>query len=147
MYSRNYLSVFQNLCYAGGHNSAFGIKIRALNLDEFYYDLRNIDDKFSINGVGNAPIIIDYNYNSVDEALIHDVALYNEFAGFGLPVALLKKQIIGSIREIRDNYSNDYSYYRYRWEDFIIQGEKSLVFGNYVLLKPVISGKVKLFIQ
>jgi hypothetical protein len=142
LFGRSYLPVFKQICFAEGHNAAFGIKINFLDFNEFLIDLRRIDEKFSIQGVDNEPIVIDWDYQYPDEALFRDIARYNEFAGSSVPIVLLRKQIIGAIKERNTSYG-----YKYSWEDFEIQSDYRLNFGQYVLLKPFFSWKLKLQVQ
>ena len=141
-FSRNYLRLFQNICYAAGHNSAFGIQIKLLDLPNFIKSLELIDARYSIEAVNNEPIIINYNYNTPDSVLIEDIALYNEFSGHNLPVALLSKQLIGNMPETQTSY-----YYRYAWGDYFVQSEHKLDFGSDLLLKPIKSKTTKLICQ
>ena len=142
LYGRNYLPVFQRLCYAGGHNAAFGIKVRLFDFDEFMYDLDRVDKQFSISGIGNTPVIIDYKYNEPDIAMIDDIATYNEFAGQDLPIVLLRKQMIGDVRERFNKYN-----YQYSWGDCTIQSDHAVGFGSTVLIKPIHAGRLKLLVQ
>lgn len=141
VFSRDYLRVFGHICNAGGHAAAFGFHIGAFDLDTFLNSLRYIDDYFPIE-VRNEPIIINVSEIIPDSVFIEDVATYNEFAGQGLPVVYLRKQIIGDLRETRTKYS-----YKYKWGDYVIQSNYSLNFGTYVLLKPIKSIHTKLLVQ
>lgn len=140
--SRNYLNVFRQLCYAGGHNSAFGIRIPKLDMDMFLDDLQRIDELYSIQTVGNEPIISEVGALSPDMAMLNDIARYNEFTGPSVPVALIRKQFIGNVREQHSSYG-----YRYLWDDVMIQSSYRVSFGRYVLLKPYYSWKLKLEVQ
>lgn len=142
LFGRNYLTIFKQLCFAAGHNPAFGIKIPALGFNEFLADVVRVDEKFSIQHLENEPIIIDWQYQSPDEPLLHDIARYNEFAGPSVPIVLVKKQIIGSIREKHSKYG-----FKYEWDNLEIQSDFKVRFGQYVLLKPFFSWKMKLQVQ
>lgn len=138
---RNYLSVFQQLCYAGGHNAAFGIRVKNLDFDDFMCALYRVDKYYSIDTVPNEPIVVEYSFGEPDESLIEDVATFNEFAGQEVPIVLLRKQIVGSIREQYSEY-----YYKYSWGSYSIQSNHSLPFGSFALLKPFHSWCTKLLV-
>lgn len=141
-FSRNYLSLFRQFCYAGGHKPAFGLKVRLFDFDDFISNIRNIDENFSINTVSNKPIIISVAGQEPDNVLLEDMASYNEFSGQHLPEVFIKKQIIGSMREIKTAYN-----YKYVWGGYYIQSDHQLGFGTTVLLKPVKGITTKLIVQ
>lgn len=137
---RNYLPLFKQICHAGGHDAAFGFKLNALDYDQFICDLNNIDQKFSIAGIGNAPVIIEIgDWEPADELMLSDAALYNEFASPGVPVVLIRKRITGAITERKTDY-----YYKYNWDGVEIQSNSRIAFGHCVDLKPILSWKLKL---
>ena len=142
LYGRNYLNLFQQLCYAGGHDSAFGMKIRLLELNNFLSDLTKIDQLYHIDTISNEPIIIPYEFQTPDSVLIEDMATYNEFSGNKVPVALLKKSLVGGMREQMTKY-----YYRYYWGDYFVQSDYHLDFGTKMILKPIRSSCTKLLYQ
>lgn len=140
---RNYLPVFKQLCYAGGHGAAFGLRINGLDYDEFLQDLRRVDDNFALSGIDNLPIVVELEDTELpDNELIRDVASYNEFASPGVPIVLLRKRIIGNIYEKKTDYS-----YKYLWGDIEIQSENRIQFGRYVNVRPIFSWKLKLLVQ
>lgn len=141
-YSRYYLPIFQQLCYAGGHGPAFGLLIKPFELADFLKRLLTIDRYFHIEEVDNEPIIIDYNYSEPDEGLIEDIALYNEFSGNFLPVIYLRKQLIGNMSQKVTSY-----YFSYDWGSFFIQSEFPIEFGQYMIIKPVKGLRIKLLTQ
>ena len=138
---RNYFEIFKQLCYAGGHNSAFGIKINILDFDRFMLDLDNVDRNYSISEIGNAPIIINVDNELIDEAMLEDMARYNEFASPNVPVVLLQKRMVG-ISEVYSSY-----YYKYKWDEFEIQSDTKVRLGETVLIKPLFSSRLKLLVQ
>ncbi len=140
---RNYLNVFKQLCYAGGHEAAFGLRINVLDYDEFIQDLRHVDENFALTSVDNLPIIVELEDTELpDISLIQDIASYNEFAGPGVPVVLLRKRIIGNIYEKKTTYN-----YKYIWGDLEIQSDNKIQFGRVVNVRPVNSWKLKLLVQ
>lgn len=141
---KNYLPTFKQICDSGGHGSAFGFTVHALDLSRFYKDLINIDRNYSISSVSNNPIVIDVDENEfvASTDVITDIARYNEFSSIGVPVILLRKRIVGDMIEQRSKY-----YYKYLWGDFAIQSDYRLQFGKQVFIKPLFSGQLKLFVQ
>lgn len=142
LYGKSYLNIFKHICYAAGHNSAFGLKINLLDMSYFLQRLEYIDNYYSIEDVPNEPIIVNYNYNTPDNTLIEDMALYNEFSGNTIPIAFICKSLIGAMRETQNSY-----YYRYDWGDYFIQSDYHIDFGTKMIIKPIRSGRVKLLYQ
>ena len=141
-YSRNYLPIFQQLCYAGGHGPAFGLVIRPFEITAFLKRLLVIDQHFHIEAIGNEPIIIDYNYSEPDDGLIYDIALYNEFSGSFLPVVYLRKQFIGRMKYNKTDWGCSYS-----WGEYYIHSDYPIEFGKFMLIKPIWGNKIKLKAQ
>lgn len=142
VFGRDLLSIFKQICLANGHKPAFGVKVAAFDMEEFLNDLHRVAKRLEIADVDNKPIVIDYHYLTPDRALIEDVAEINEFAGTGVPVVLLRKQLVGSIREVKTPYN-----YKYRWEDYYLQSNHALSFGSMLLLRPTKAGTTKLLVQ
>ena len=142
LYGRNYLNVFHTMCYAGGHGAAFGIRIRIFEYTNFKNALHHLDEHFAIRHIENKPIIISYPYSEPDEALITDIATYDEFTGPNVPMILLRKMIIGDMREMKNKWN-----YKYKWGDFFIQSDYQLHFRSNVLLKPTHTASVRLLVQ
>lgn len=142
-YSRTYLPLFQQICYAGGHGPAFGLKIKLFELSSFLKKLETIDQYFHIDDVENKPLIFTHEYAIPDDGLIEDMALYNEFSGNHLPIAYLQKSIVGALKPKQTSY-----YWRYDWGDnYFIQSDFPLEFGSKVLIKPVHTARTKLLAQ
>lgn len=141
-FGRNYLVLFQQICHAAGHASAFGLMIRPFDFDDFISNLKRIDSQFSINTISNEPIIVTIGNEEPDTVLIEDMALYNEFSGQNVPTVYIKKLVIGSMREQKTYYN-----YKYRWGKYLIQSENRLNFGTYTLLRPTKGLKTKLIVQ
>ena len=142
LFSRDYLSLFQHICNAGGHPPAFGFHIGAFDLDTFLNSLRYLDANFSIDDIHNEPIILPMTAIVPDELLINDIATYNEFSGQGLPVVYIKKQLVGIKKEIKTPYN-----FKYKWGNLFIQSDYSIPFGSYVLLKPIQTMTTKLLVK
>lgn len=142
LYGRDFLTIFKQLCYAGGHNAAFGVKINTLDYDDFLCNLRYTDENYAMQLIKNEPIIIDWKYASPDEAMLHDMATYNEFAGLGMPIALIRRKMVGAITERKTNYN-----YKYDWNGVEIQSNSKIPFGRTVLMKPFFSWKLKIEVQ
>lgn len=143
LYGRNYLSIFSNICDAGGHNPAFGFKLRKMDFSRFYNDLVRIDEYYSVKDIANAPVVIKYEVAEPDQAVIEAIAEYNNFSGGSAPIILLKKSIVGAMQ---DKYSQ--FYYLKTWgQDYVIQSSHPLAFGESVLIKPIHSNTTKLIVQ
>lgn len=138
VFGRNYRSLFKQLCYAEGHDPAFGIKISYFEFDKFMTSLKLIDKHFSIQTVNNTPKIFEAGMYP-DSVMLNDIAFYNEFSGQTLPVAYLRKGIVGDIKGRKTNY-----YYLYNWGDQVIQSDYKIPFGKNVLLKPICSLSTRL---
>lgn len=142
IFGRDFLSPFSQLCKADGHNPAFGVYIRLLDLEDFLINLNRLDKKITFSVVSNKPIVLNYVYQEADKNLIEDVAQINEFASVGVPVILLRKQRVGAMREIKTEYS-----YKYGWGDYWIQSQHAQGFGSWMLLRPTKAIKTKLIVQ
>ena len=143
LYGRSYLPIFKNFCYAAGHNAAFGIKINLLDLNYFFSRIEKIDTHYSIDTIPNEPIVVKHEFNSPDNTMIEDIALYNEFSGNSIPVAFFSKQLVGAMQEKVTRY-----YHRYDWgTDYFIQSDYAINFGTKMLIKPIRSGRTKLLYQ
>ena len=142
LHSKDYLSIFKHLCYAAGHNAAFGIKINLLELQDFINKIERIDARYSITSIPNEPIIVMHEYVSPDSTLVEDIALYNEFSGNAIPVVYIYKRLIGAMPETKNAY-----YYRYDWGDYFVQSDHQIELGTKMLIKPIKSGRTKLLYQ
>ena len=140
---RDYLTIFKQLCFAGGHKAAFGIKVRQMELQSFLEDLKFIDKHYAVNSIADEPIIITVPEGELpDEDMIHDMSIYNEFASPGVPVVFLRKKMIGSLEERRTEF-----YYKYKWGNLEIQNDTRIPYGRTVVIKPIQSWKLKLLVQ
>lgn len=138
--SRNYLTLFQQFCSAGGHNSAFGININYVDFNEFLEYIDRIDNKFYIENIPNNPITIPHNYAKPDDQLLRDMSVYNEFSGNQIPISLVIKKLVGGMQE----YSSDY-YKSYKWGSYYIKSTTRLNFGSDIYAKPVRGQKIQLY--
>ena len=141
-FGRDLLSLFSQLCRAEGHPPAFGTQIQQLDLESFLQDLERLDKKLQLQQPSNKPVILQYNYSTLDRTLMEDLALINEFASPGVPVALIKKQKIGNMPEYKTPYD-----YRYNWDHMTIQSAHAIPFGTWMLLRPCKGIKTKLIVQ
>lgn len=139
LYGRDYLSIFSNFCKAGGHKPAFGITLDKLELNNFLSALKRVDEHYSLTNINNSPIILKYEVSEPLKTLIYDMALYNDFSGDSIPVAYISKSYIGNIKEKKTKYGM-----MYWWgDDFKIQTQRTLNFGENLLLKPIKSHDVR----
>ncbi len=139
LYGRNYLKLFQSICQAGGHNSAFGLQIDLFGLDYFVQRLREIDEFFTEDFVPNKPITIKHKGGVPDEELCYQIARYNDFSGQTLPVAYLSKVFDNHVVQ---RFTQDGFYYL--WHGIIIGASYEVPFGTAGRLKPYLGDRVKL---
>lgn len=130
-YNRNYLPLFKQLTYAGGHNSAFGLKINLLEFNKFHENLYRVDKYYAEKIKHDGVIIEEYQALEPDPTLIENMALYNDFAGNELPTAFIKKQLLGNMTEQYGTF-----YHTYNWGLYKIQSQASLDFGSMLIMKP-----------
>lgn len=142
VYGRDLLSSFSQLCRAEGHPPAFGTQVQILDIDSFLEDLKRLDKNLQLKRPNNKPVILQYNYATVDKQLVEDVALINEFASPGVPVVLIRKQKIGQMPEYKTTYD-----YRYNWDGMRISASHAVSFGTWMLLRPCKGLKTKLILQ
>ena len=128
----DYLSVFQQICDANGHKSAFGFYFALFDYNEFMRNLEFLDKRLGMNNIITGSIIIEYEVPEPSCTVIEDMGIYNDFSGGKLPVLYVKKQKIGYMKEIYSQYN-----YKYKWGDYIIQSDYPLDFGTEIIAKPV----------
>lgn len=140
LFSRNYLPKFKQFCYAEGHGAAFGIKLQYNEVDNFLYCLEElVDKKFFILGV-QEPIEVQCDTSYPDDKLLGDMALYNEFSGTEIPIALLtKKNDLIS----KTSYSKS-SRYTYEWGSYRIDSSYVIPPGSMIKIKPTLTSSIKL---
>ena len=139
--SREYLKLFQSFCDAGGHNSAFGIHINPYGFVDWLDYIKRIDKKFYIEAIPNRPIIVEHELPEPDKRLLYDMALYNEFSGNKIPVALITFRMTGNMREFNSAYGG----YRYKWGDLTIESQSKLRVGTVIQCRPGLGKNVKLY--
>lgn len=132
VFGRGYRSLFKQLCYAEGHDPAFGLLINYLEFADFKKNLKRIDKHFYLTDSFNSPIIVDVGTDYPDDVLINDMAIYNEFAGQTAPIAYIRRTMVGDIGRRRTSY-----YYMYNWGGFSIQSNYAIPLYDTVLLKPI----------
>lgn len=138
LYGRNYLNVFRQICEAGGHNAAFGMKINLFDLDDFFERVKKIDEFYQDKNIQNRPIVIAHTKQKPDTGLIVDMALYNDFSGQTLPIAYLSKVFAGISQR-----QTSYGFY-YSWDGVVITASTEVSLGSEMILKPYNGNKVKL---
>ena len=140
--SRNYLPKFKQFCRAAGHGAAFAINLNYTEYNQFMWYLKEkIDKKFYILGVDDN-INIESTSISPDVELLDAVALYNEFSGSDVPIALITKR--NNLRLIK-SYNSFYKY-RYQWGDYTINSVSLVPPGMHMRIKPVRTKKLKLIV-
>lgn len=86
----NLLTPFKMVCYAEGHDSAFGIEFDIANYKEITYTLDSILQPIEISDkLSNDTLFISLDkFASTDRELLDDlknISVYNEFCGRGIP--------------------------------------------------------------
>lgn len=88
LYNRDVLSVFQQVCCAQGHKSAFGVKFPNTEFQNIVYYCNDMMESFQYS---QEPIILNWELEfKSPKALEHDFMLmstYNEYAGGEFPLA------------------------------------------------------------
>lgn len=126
--SRDLLSLFRPLCYAEGHDAAFGVQIPRRDSDTI---MQSINTYLYTYAAGDDVIIIDWDKDPNYATDIQLMAEFNEFGGQALPTAL------GAIT-VKPNYKI------YRNERCI------MVYGDgqkFVCLVPTLAAGDKLFVK
>ena len=140
--SRNYLPKFKQFCRAAGHGPAFAINLNYTEYNQFMWYLREkIDKKFFILGVDDN-INLESTSLSPDVELLENVALYNEFSGSEVPIALITKR--NNLRLAR-SYNSFYKY-RYKWGEFTVSSVSLVPPGMQMRIKPIRTKKLKLIV-
>lgn len=137
---RNYLNIFEKICDAKGHPSAFGIKMGFYDVADFLENLKIIDNDFEQKSELNSPIIVD-DLLEPDYNLLNDMALYNEFAGIGIPLALVKLCRRYTMTESKNKYNK----YIYKWGIYTITSVHRVPVGESMLIRPTIGKGLKLY--
>lgn len=136
---RNYLRIFKQFCICGGHDAAFGLHIPYVDVDYFLDIVKgSIDKKFYIYELEDN-LIIDMPTANPNVELLNRIALYNEFAGSSLPIALVRRK---HLFEELSSFSK--TSYRYKWGSQVVTSKYKLVLNHYVKIKPVLTANLKL---
>lgn len=134
-FSRDLLSVFKNVCYAAGHRPAFGVEICPQDLDMITGTLAG--ELPEVSESASSIIMIDWDAHPEDfKSDLKYMALFNEFGGQGLPVAMGALKIKPNFKIYRDErkltvYGNS--------EKFLVFKNTADV-GDVMLIKPTSSG-------
>lgn len=136
---RDYLQIFSQVCKCGGHPAAFGIHIDYFDLSSFIDMMKyTIDTNFTIERIRDN-LIIPMSTPKPDKNLLDRIAMYNEFSGITLPIALVSKR---HVMKERSNFKSNN--YEYSWGDLIVESRYKLVLDSYVKIKPVLSKSTRL---
>lgn len=136
---RDYLRIFKQFSICGGHASAFGLHIPYIDVDYFVDMLSNvIDKKFYIYELEDN-LIVNMSVPNPDVDLLRRIAIYNEFAGGSLPIALVRKK---HLMEELSSYNR--TSYRYKWGNLVVESKYKLVLNQYIKIKPILTSKLKL---
>jgi hypothetical protein len=134
-FSRDLRSILRSLCYAQGHASAFGIKIDSQSLDMLTSVLAG--ELPPVSESEQSIIMIDWDKHPDEfKTDLQQMAMFNEFGGNDLPVAM------GAL-----SIKNNYRIYRDPRKTMVYGGgEKFLCFaktvnnGDVMLIKPTLDG-------
>ena len=142
--SRNYLTIFQQFKFfkAEGHNAAFGIGLEYRDYQRFMRYIRDkIDKKFYVLGVME-PLEIEYENSIPSVEFLNKVALYNEFSGISVPIAIIKKT---NNLKCSKSFSKSYGYV-YNWGNVTVSSSKRLPPGYTLEIKPIKGKSLKLVV-
>ena len=81
-------------------------------------------------------------YEILQTTLLFDILSYLIITNQYETVALLRKQIIGSIKNHYTKYGHCY-----KWGEYVIRSDNALTFGQQVLIKPYHALNTKLLVQ
>lgn len=141
LYGRNYLNIFQQFTNAEGHNAAFGINMKMMDIHDFLNHLKIVDSKFNVQANTNEPIVIS-GYNAPpDIYTLQDMALYNEFAGSKTPLALIEIVRRADMHERPSGYGG----YIYSWGDRTVHCRKRTPVGTKLMIRPTIGKTLKMY--
>lgn len=134
-FSRDLLSVFKSVCYAQGHESAFGIEVPANNIKMITSVLKG--EMPSVSDSEGSVIMLDFDKHPEDmRADLRTMALFNEFGGQGLPIAMGALEIKRNFKIYRDEkkvtiYGNSERFLCFK---------KAVDYGDVMLVKPTLCG-------
>lgn len=145
LFNRDLLTIFSQLCYAEGHDPAFGISVKKLELDSV---LDIVNDMISdLNESYSDVIIIDWNeYTGTTEELKADIsamAEYNEYAGQGTPNAFGLIKVNSEMRSYPGRAVN-----KFLWRGmYLTLIGKTAERGDTLLVEPCMSNKTELIVK
>jgi single-stranded-DNA-specific exonuclease len=134
LYGRALLPYFSLFSEAGGHNSAFGLRLGSEDLENFLDNLNILDRNVLDAGSLQDPVIFNGDF-MISRSDIECIALYNEFAGTDSMPCYVQKKITHEIRLVSSKFN-----YKYDWGGLSIVAKSQLRHGSIVLLRPT-SGK------
>lgn len=142
--SREYLPLFQEICEADGHNSAFGMTIKPYQFMTFLEGVKKLS-LLDIKSCRNTPMIFKYE-QAPDIKQLYQMALYNEFGGNETPLVLVEKDYTGDIKLKNGSYNkkSDYNDFRYSWGEYLVVSKYKVNKGDTFLLRPTISQTLRL---
>lgn len=134
-FSRDLLSIFRCICYAAGHKPAFGVELDPADLPMLLNTLSG--ELPAVEESAVSVIMIDWDAHPED--FKHDLqymALFNEFGGQDLPVAMGALEIKPTFKIYRDEkkitvYGNSEKFLCFK---------KTADVGDVMLVKPTLNG-------
>ena len=133
-YSRKALEMFERFVYAGGHMSAFGIKLLKRDYKMMMTQMDLLSYKLKV-GVMESQIILDGD--DFDDRLIYQVrrlAEYNEVSGNTLPKAVIRKRVGNSLKVRREE-----KYSKVIWEGVEIVVFNNVYIGDTLIITPTVA--------
>lgn len=135
-FSRDILSIFKSLCYAEGHNPAFGVQIPKADLQGIITTLQGLGDLFEDSK--QKIIVVPWDGRTEDDLVseMQAMADYNEFGGQGLPKAYGVITVDKTFK-IFNKYSVISVYGKgHKFTCFV----PTVTVGDRLLVSPVLSG-------
>lgn len=133
----NLLSPFKLVCYAEGHDSAFGIEFPVASYKEITYTLDSILRPIEISdSVSNDTLFLSLDkFSSSDKELLDDlknISVYNEFCGRGIPSVFVTL----TLNRNHSIYRSE-KYTRIKWGSLSIISFKGYpAVGDKLIMKP-----------
>lgn len=135
-FNREILNIFNKVCFAAGHQSAFGVSIVKTDLSELLITLDCMVDSFG--GVSKNLLIVDWD-NSTREAIESDafhMASFNEFGGLGLPKAIGRVTITRNAKFYRSAKKTKIYFKGLQFTSFT----NIIDYGDTILVRPTLNG-------
>lgn len=135
--NRDLKSIFQTLCYAEGHPAAFGVEVKADQLENVLSIADSMKEAFAWS---EDAIVVDWDIEDptveAAESEIYRMATYNEFSGGSVPVAYATVTLHEKFKFRPMGKCSRAVYNGFKFVSF----KNTLVPGCRVMCKPIFSG-------